>query len=431
MIEQVPRIDEGSVRKAFALLQRNDVRQLVAAANDEYWYWSEAKYKPRPADVTSEEWWATIKLSRLTQQKTVWPKYGITTAVTTKMQQMCHHFDMNFGGSWGSPSLIPSEDRTQYLISSLMEEAISSSQMEGASTTRKVAKDMLRKNISPRSRSEQMIANNYASIRYITEHKSDDLTPEMLLQIHKLMTHHTLESAEDEGRFRTNDDVEVVNSITGETVHTPPSFSDIPEFAEALCAFANHDDERDFVHPIVKAIVIHFMVAYVHPFVDGNGRTARALFYWYMLRKGYWLTEYLSISRVIYRSKPSYEKSFLHAEADGGDMGYFITYHLRVLDQAFKELQTYIEQKVSQRKDITKYLAIEGINERQAAILSWVGENPNIVLTVKEIENRFGISQPTARLDLEGLVLKGMLTRIAVNKVKSNYVKGEKFDALS
>lgn len=45
------------------------------------------------------------------------------------------------------------------------------------------------------------------------------------------------------------------------------------------------------------------MIAYMHPFVDGNGRTARALFYWYMLKSGYWLTEYLSISRVIAKSK--------------------------------------------------------------------------------------------------------------------------------
>ena len=58
------------------------------------------------------------------------------------------------------------------------------------------------------------------------------------------------------------------------------------------------------------------MLAFIHPFVDGNGRTARSLVYWYMMKKGYWLTEYLSISRIIYRNKAQYEKAFLYTEAD-------------------------------------------------------------------------------------------------------------------
>ena len=199
---------------------------------------------------------------------------------------------------------------------------------------------------------------------------------------------------------------------------------------DELCKFANNDNDDNFIHPIIKAVVIHFMVAYVHPFVDGNGRTARALFYWYMLKKGYWLTEYLSISRVIYKSKASYEKSYLYTESDGGDIGYFITYNLRVLELAFKELQSYISRKIAQRQGNTNYIINNGVNERQAAIMSLFRDNPHMAITVKEVENRFGISQPTARLDLEGLVEKGFLTKVPVNKVKSNYVKSERFDSL-
>lgn len=96
-------------------------------------------------------------------------KYGISISITNAMQRMCHEFDMNFGGSWGSNSIIPAENKEQYLISSLMEEAISSSQMEGAATTRKVAKEMLRKSLSPQDKSQQMIFNNYQTIRFITQ----------------------------------------------------------------------------------------------------------------------------------------------------------------------------------------------------------------------------------------------------------------------
>ena len=428
MIEQPPKIKESFWPKAAALAQRDDIRQLLIDANDEYWYWTDAKYKPRPDGVGAEELWGTIKFSRIAQRQNLWKKYGLWVSVTNRMQQMCHNFDLSFAGT-GETS-IPTEERARYVVSSLMEEAISSSQMEGASTTRKVAKDMLRKNVSPRSRSEQMIFNNYASIRYIAEHKDDNLTSEMLLHIHSLMTNKTLANAEDEGRYRTDDGVVVENSITHEVVHTPPSHTEIPEFVADLCAFANSNEDGVFFHPIIKAIAIHYMVAYVHPFVDGNGRTARALFYWYMLKKGYWLTEFLSISRVIYRSKASYEKSYLYSESDDGDMGYFIAYNLRVLDLAYKEFQTYLELKSRQSRDNTELILHNGVNERQAAILSWVRVNPQIVLTVKEVETRFGVSQPTARLDLDGLVAKGMLKKIPVNKVKNNYIKGDEFDSL-
>ena len=273
-----------------------------------------------------------------------------------------------------------------------------------------------------------MIVNNYASIQFITEHKDDELTSELLLKIHSLMTKKTLEKPEDEGCFRTNDDVVVENGITHEVVHTPPSYKEIPAFVTKLCKFANEEDKNTFIHPIIKAIIIHFMIAYVHPFVDGNGRTARALFYWYMLKKGYWLTEYLSISRIIYRSKKNYEKAYLYAEADQGDIGYFITYHLRVLELAFRELKSYIDRKISQRQNNSDILLVGGINERQATIISWFRDNPNTVLTVKELVTRFAISNPTARLDIDGLVNMGLLTRIPVNKVKSNYIKSPDFD---
>ncbi len=80
------------------------------------------------------------------------------------------------------------------------------------------------------------------------------------------------------------------------------------------------------------------------------------MFYWYMLRQGYWLTEYLSISRVIAKSKKSYEKAFLYTEADDMDIGYFVSYNLRVLEQSFKQLQDYIKRKQNEKKAAYIYI---------------------------------------------------------------------------
>ena len=326
--------------------------------------------------------------------------------------------------------IIPAENKEQYLISSLMEEAISSSQMEGAATTRKVAKEMLRKSLSPQDKSQQMIFNNYQTIRFITQNIHTPLSSELLQQIHVLMTEKTLENPADAGAYRTNDEVVVEDAITHEVVHTPPSYKDIPSFIEDLCIFFNESDSKVFIHPIIRGIIIHFMIAYMHPFVDGNGRTARALFYWYMLKSGYWLTEYLSISRVIAKSKKSYENAYLYTEADEKDMGYFIAYNLRVLELAFKELQTYIKRKLDQKHQASVFYKLDNINERQADILRLINDNPKILFTVKELQNRFSITHTTAKNDIDGLVERKLVDEISLNKVKKGYVKGEMFDEI-
>ena len=173
-----------------------------------------------------------------------------------------------------------------------MEEAIASSQMEGASTTRKVAKDMLRKQLKPQNRGQQMIYNNYATIRYLVDNQSQNFSVELLKEIQRLITHKTLVNAEYEGRFRTTDDIMVMDNITGEIAHTPPAHKEIEDWIAQLSDFINNDNEKFFIRPIIKGIIIHFMIAYIHPFVDGNGRTARSLFYWYMIKKG--ITEYFA-----------------------------------------------------------------------------------------------------------------------------------------
>lgn len=195
-----------------------------------------------------------------------------------------------------------------------------------------------------------MIVNNYEGIRFIAEHKDDKMSMELLLKIHSKMTAKTLNDSTNEGKFRQNNDIVVIDGITNEIVHTPPSYKEIPDFINRICEFANNEAKDVFIHPIIKAIIIHFLLAYLHPFVDGNGRTARALFYWYMLKNGYWLTEYLSISRIIYASKRQYEKAYLYVETDDYDLGYFVTYHLKVLSLAFKNYKIIFNEKYTSDK---------------------------------------------------------------------------------
>ena len=423
MIELPPKIDRKTLVNALLKGIDPNIMPVVDKVNADYEYWDKAKYKKLPEGFTPQMLWTNVKASRLRSTIPVWNKYGINLCVTSQMQRLCHEFDMKFGSFWEVEGDTQSAEKKYYLSSSLMEEAIYSSKMEGASTTRIIAKDMLRKKKSPQNKSQQMIVNNYNTIQYIVEHKDEPLTEELLLTIHRLMTEKTLDNPEDAGHFRTNDNVVVADMVEGDVIYTPPSFQEIPEFVESLCDFFNNDNPRTFIHPIIRGIIVHFMLAFMHPFVDGNGRTARALFYWYMLKEGYKLTEYMSISRVIAKSKSSYEKAFRYVENDGNDMGYFVAYNLGALEKSFHQLRDYIQRKRREKRAASSFMMAGNINQRQARVLQRLKEEPDTIFTVKDVQDQFSVSSMTARKDLSDLVQQGYLTEIALNKVTRGYIK--------
>lgn len=423
MIELPPKIDKKTLVNALLKGIDPNIMPVVDKVNADYEYWDKAKYKKLPKGFTPQMLWANVKASRLRNMIPVWNKYGINLCVTSQMQRLCHEFDMKFGSFWEIEGDSQSAEKKYYLSSSLMEEAIYSSKMEGASTTRIVAKDMLRKKKSPQNKSQQMIVNNYNTIQYIVEHKDEPLTEELLLTIHRLMTEKTLDNPEDAGRFRTNDKVVVADMVEGDIIYTPPSFQEIPEFVVSLCDFFNNDNPRTFIHPIIRGIIVHFMLAFMHPFIDGNGRTARALFYWYMLKEGYKLTEYMSISRVIAKSKSNYENAFRYVENDGNDMGYFVAYNLGALEKSFQQLRDYIQRKQREKSAASSFMMLGNINQRQALVLQRLKEEPDTIFTVKDVQEQFSVSSMTARKDLSDLVQQGYMAEIALNKVTRGYIK--------
>lgn len=428
MIESTPKINTDTIQKAIPLLSNRDYSELFAKIDDEYMYWDKVKYNI-PKNVKPEVLWSAVKLRRKFNVIDLrFGKLEFHFSITGKMQRLLHEFDMNFGGNLGANSIIPEKDHKTYLVSSIMEEAIASSQMEGASTTRKIAKDMLRKQAKPINKSQQMIVNNYMTIQYLVEHKDEEFSLESLLYIHKLISNHTLNNEADEGALRKDDNICVMNDMTGEVVHTPPPASEIKGLLVSVCNFANDNTSNPFVHPIIKGIIIHFMLAYIHPFVDGNGRTSRSLVYWYLLKNGYWLTEYLSISRVIYKSKSAYEKSFLYTEADEMDLSYFINYNLNAMKKAYEDLKSYLQKKMKEQQDFYKYRGFSNINERQVQILRIFIDKPQTLLTAKELSTRFTVSTKTGRADLQHLVNLGLLKETPINKRMMGYVRTIEFD---
>jgi len=386
----------------------------VATEIDEssYPYWEKWKYLSGEWGLDPKRVWKVIKKKRSISHRTVNFHSGgrFTLRINTPsiMQQQLHELDLSLGGNLDASDIIPSEEKQRYLISSLMEEAIASSQLEGAATTRRLAKQMLESNRKPRNTGEQMIVNNYVAMQWIVQNKKTPITESSICQLHRLITKDTLADKQEEGAFRATDDVRIVDVQTGEVLHTPPRSEDLGQLMQAFCIFMNDGQKEEFfLHPISKAIILHFLIGYIHPFADG--RTARALFYWYLIRKGYWLMEYMSVSRIILGSKAQYARAYQHTEKDENDLTYFVLYNLRCIQRSLEELKKYIARKNREKKSVLTLLRNTDYNERQIVLIEEILNEKKTVFTVTEVQHKFGVANQTARTDLEYLISRGIL----------------------
>lgn len=416
----------GAHQKVLGLPQKNLAAILNAAVQSEsegkYRHWDTMRHLSPPEGFKNEEWWGATKLVREPALKDLELRdcvgrpfrYAVTDAIARRL----HEIDLGAGGSIGmaKPMANP-QTRNQYVMRSLFQEAVTSSQLEGAATTRAVAKEMLRSGRQPRTRGERMILNNYLTMQKIAEWKERPLDPDLIFEMHRMVTVGTLDDPTAAGRLRRDDEpITVQNDVTGEVYHRPPKADELPDRMRGLCRFANErvsdmgKTSTRFVHPVVRAILLHFWLAYDHPFVDGNGRTARALFYWSMLRQEYWLFEFISISEILVRAPAKYALSFLHTETDGNDATYFLLYQSEVIRRAIVSLHDYIEAKSLEQQTTESLLRdASRFNHRQQALIGHALRHPGTRYTLSGHKRSHGIAYETARRDLLELASAGLL----------------------
>lgn len=395
-----------------------------------YLHWDELKFKKPPEGLDPKEYWYATKHARKLILKELNYKdidgQPFMFSTPDIVLEMLHTIDKKASGNIQAPDPVTNpKTKDVYLINSLIEEAIHSSQLEGAATTRKAAKEMIRTERKPRDKSEQMIFNNYKAMQYINTHKTDDLTPAMVFELHRIVTYKTLEDETKAGKIRSDADDIVVKDFEGNTLHIPPKEKELKQRLNKLCDFANSDssDSEIFIHPVIRAILVHFMFGYDHPFVDGNGRTARALFYWVMAKQGYWLTEYISISRILNQAKTQYARSYLLTETDDNDATYFIVYQLEVVIRAINDLYSYLEKKVQSNAKASQLLSDklrDKLNHRQIDVLEHGLNNPQSIYRIKEHQNKHRVTYQTARTDL--LDLSDKLKLLDKLKEKRSFV---------
>ncbi len=403
-LQTLPQMSPAELKSASAAVQ-----QISG-----YPHWDKLRRKPMPGDCTLEQVWALLKVQRQLIELPLADSAGqpFTYSLAGEGLEIANEVAMSAGGRLGASKIIvSSSDRDRYLLSSLQEEAISSSQLEGAATTRAVAKLMLREQRRPRTRGEHMIANNYEAMEWIRERKADEITPAGVCELHSILMRDTINSR-DVGRIQRPGEPRVgVFAADGTQLHRPPAADTLPERLERLCEFANQDtNQSGWLHPLWRAILLHFMAGYDHYFVDGNGRLARALFYWQCLREDFWLMGYVSISRVLREAPAQYARSYLETETDEGDTTYFLLHQLRTIRRTLSDLNTYLARKQQESTQLMSSMGQYDLNHRQLAAVQGVINDPNVRITARTHANSHGVSLQTARSDLRHLTSLGLLT---------------------
>ena len=391
-------------------------RELVAKADTakKYLHWADFRHRPLPDGWKHEELWFLVTLERRGK-----PLDGLLDKARTPFRlnrsdplaAALHRIDTK-EVLWKALEAEVEDQGSDvsYRLMAAIEEAHHSSAIEGAVTTRRQSRELLRSGRTPKDDSERMVWNNFRAIERLEEWATQPLTPELVLEAQAVITDGLID-LKDRGRIRTDDDVYVVDKLTGEAVFQPPPAIELKERLDSLCAFANSEPtDEHFVHPVTRAILVHHQLAYDHPFGDGNGRTARLLFLWSVLNAGYHWFRSLSISRAVNRARQQYYRSFQEVQTDGGDVTYFVRQQVRCIEQEAGHLANFLSRRAELERWLASKQAIENsLNTRQLALVEHALRKPDSIFTSREHGLFHGVSQPTAWKDLTDLVRRGLL----------------------
>ncbi|HFC10981.1 MAG TPA: Fic family protein [Candidatus Kaiserbacteria bacterium] len=414
-------IKEEEMSLLFSTESQNKVLDFFKRVSEKkYIYWDKVRLQePSPENISKETLWRFIKMFRRGKSiKTEIKDEQNNSFSWVKLdyfEEFEHKLDFNTGGGLFIDKAKEKQIGQTLISRGVIEEAIASSQLEGASTSRVTAKKMLKEGRKPSNHSEQMILNNYNSLRAIEDHyQNEEMSVDLLSELHALITEDTLD---DQGEVphlrREGEKICVTDKRTGDIYHNGPNTVFVKEQLMVLVDFANNKIETErFTHPIIKAIMLHFWIGYLHPFTDGNGRLARLIFYWYLIKNGYWAFMYLPISKIIKKSPQQYAMAYIYSEQDDNDLTYFIDYNFKKIKMALDDFQKYVKnQSVENVKMKSKAEEKYSLNVRQIQLLQYLYSDKDARTNLKAHININNISNKTASVDLKDLVQKGLLTQ--------------------
>ena len=380
------------------------------APHDRYYHWDELRNQPRPDGLSHEAWWSALKMARVARLRPVplcdgWNKpfrFNLPNELIETLQRI---------DCGGRDPAVNRATVDRFAASARLEESISSAQLAEADISYEVAKELLRTGRPPREKGERMVVNQQLALQKAEEWRDRALSPAMVLELHRCLTAGTLDQGDLAGRLRRTGENSPVVDASGTIRHEPPPAGELPRRVELMCAFANGRTPEFFIHPVIRAMILHFWLAYDRPFMDGNGRIARVLFLWALRRLGYNFAEFISISSIMRRAPARYAQAFVHTETDDNDLTYFLLHQGEVLRTAEQEWREEVARSAHEVKAVEKKLrGFAALNIRQQTLVVHAFHHPETRYRIVHHQHSHGVTHQTARDDLFDLARRELLT---------------------
>ncbi len=301
-------------------------------------------------------------------------------------------------------------------------EAYYSSHIEGAVTSLEVA--LLHLNKPSRKdygdESLQMIVNNRDALEYIRRQSAKPFRGKTICELHKILVRNTHKNKPiTVGAYRKGP-IYVVNG-QGQVVYEGPAASAVGAMMGSYVEWLNGATE---IHPLLKAALAHLYFVHVHPFDDGNGRSARALSNLYLMKQDYQFINFLSPSDYFDHHRSEYYRAIQNAEAHGSDATFFILYYLKALAEQLRNVQAEIQKegKVKDIRDLLSSKVQAQLDKKQVGALQWMLGNPE-AMTTRKYCKLSGCSDETARKDFNRLLETGLIEKIGDGRATGYILK--------
>lgn len=301
-------------------------------------------------------------------------------------------------------------------------EAYYSSHIEGAVTSLEIA--LLHLNKPSRKdygdESLQMIVNNRDALEYIRAQSSKSFSHKMIYELHKILVRNTHKKRPiTVGAYRKGP-IYVVDG-QGQVVYEGPPASDVVPMMDSYIQWVNKTAE---IHPLIKAALVHLYFVHVHPFDDGNGRSARALSNLYLMKQAYPFINFLAPSDYFDHHRGEYYRAIQNAETHDSDATFFILYYLKALSEQLENVQDEIqkEKKVKDIRNLLSQKILAKIDKKQVKALQWMLEHPE-AMTTKRYCKLGQCSDETARKDFNRLLEAGLIEKIGRGRTTGYVLK--------
>lgn len=278
--------------------------------------------------------------------------------------------------------------------------------------------------VDARERDIQEVLNYREVLKFIDKKRKGGLTEKDLLTIHKLTVNKVLPS-EKSGKYRATQ-VVIKNSKTGEVSFTPPRSYEVKGMVGDFIKWLNSPEAED-VHPVLKAGITHYVLAFIHPFVDGNGRASRAFATLVLFTAGYDIKKFFSLEEYFDRDAKRYYETLQSisnqkaSDLSARDLTAWLEYFCEGLSEELKKVRERV-QKLSLDSRLKGRTGQIALSERQMKLVEYLEANGSINNNKWRSLLR-DYSDDTILRDLKDLQKKGLIKKKGSTKGAVYYLK--------